>query len=84
MGVMKMGNIVPRVELEHTSLTFWTSVLPLHHIGSLTSPLYPHPPIYAAACLRGQGRPLHSSPWTCKSFNAYNYIHIGNALTYTG
>ena len=33
MGVMKMGNIVPRAGLEPTPLAFWASVLPLHHIG---------------------------------------------------
>ena len=29
VGVMKMGNIVPRAGLEPTSLAFWVSVLPL-------------------------------------------------------
>ena len=38
--VMKMGNIVPRVELEPTPLAFWVSVLQLHHIGSMMSPPY--------------------------------------------
>ena len=33
VGVMKMGNTVPRVGLETTSLTFWATVLPLHHMG---------------------------------------------------
>ena len=42
IGVMKMGNIVPRAGLEPTSLAFWASVLPLHHLGPLMSPLYPH------------------------------------------
>ena len=28
-----MGNIVPRVSIEPTSLAFQASVLPLHHIG---------------------------------------------------
>ena len=37
VGVMKMGNTVPRAGLKTTSLTFRASVLPLlHHIGSLT------------------------------------------------
>ena len=36
--VMKMGNIVPQVGIKHTSLVFWASVLPLHHVGSLISP----------------------------------------------
>ena len=44
MCVMKMGNIVPRVGPEQTSLAFWASVLPLHHICSLMSPQFPHPP----------------------------------------
>ena len=38
-GVMKMGNIVPRVGIEPKSLVFQAGVLPLHHIGSLMSPL---------------------------------------------
>ena len=42
-----MGNIEP------TSLVFWVSVLPLHHIGSLMSPLYLRIHVYAAHCLRG-------------------------------
>ena len=42
-GEMKMGNIVPRVELEPTSLALQASVLPLHHTGSLMSPLIPTP-----------------------------------------
>ena len=40
MGVMKMGNIVPRAGVEPTCLVFWASVLPLQYIGSLMSPLY--------------------------------------------
>ena len=32
VGVMKIGNIVPRVGLEPTSLAFQASVLPLHHV----------------------------------------------------
>ena len=51
-GGIKMGNIVPRAGLEPTSLAFWVSALPLHHIGSLTSPQYPRPPGYAAPCFR--------------------------------
>ena len=80
VGVIKMGYIMSRVE--PTSLAFWASVLTLHHAGSLMSPLYPHLPVYAAPCLRGQCRLLNLSPWNCKSFNAYNYMHTGNDLTY--
>ena len=50
VGVMKMKNIVPRA----TSLAFWARVLSLHHVGSLMSPLHPHPPVYVAPYLRGQ------------------------------
>ena len=50
VGVMKMGNTVSTVELEPTSLAVWASVLPLHQVGSLTSPLYPHPSVYVAQC----------------------------------
>ena len=59
MGVMKIGNIVPRAELKLTALAFQASVLPLHHIGSLMSPQYPQLPAYAAPCIRGQCRLLH-------------------------
>ena len=58
--VMKMGKTMPRVGLEPPSLAFRASVLPLHHIGSPMSPLYPHTPVCAAPCLRGQCRLLHS------------------------
>ena len=81
MGVTKMGNIVHRMGIEPTSLAFRASVLPLHHVGSLISPLYPRPSVFAPPCLRGKWL-LHSSPWNCKSFNSYNYIHRGNGLTY--
>ena len=39
----------------------------------MSSP-YPRLPVYATPSLRGQCRLLHSSPWNCKSFNAYIYI----------
>ena len=65
MGTLKMGNIVLRAGLELTWLPFWTSVVPLHHIGSMMSPRYPHSTVYAASCLRDQFRLLHSPPWNC-------------------
>ena len=80
LGVMKIGNIVPRAGIEPTFLAFRASVLLLHHIGS---PMSPCLPVYAGPCLRRQCRLLHSSPWKCKPFNAYNYIHTGNGLIYT-
>ena len=58
---MKMGNIVPRAGIKPTSLAFQVSVLPSHHVGSMTPPC---PPVYAAPCFRGQCRLLHSSPWS--------------------
>ena len=58
VGVMKFGNAVPRGGLEHTYLAFKTIVLPVHHIGFLMLPLYPPPPVCAAACLRGHCRLL--------------------------
>ena len=58
VGVTKMGNILPRVGIEHTSLAFQASVLTLHHVGSLMSLLYLRPPVCAAPCLRGQCRLL--------------------------
>ena len=83
MGVMKMGNTVPRAGFEPTSLAFRASVPPLHCVGSLTSLLYPCLHMYAAPCLRDQCRLLHLSSWNCKSANAYNYIHAGLTYTYT-
>ena len=80
MGVMKIGNIVPRGGIKPTSLAFWASVLPLCHVGSLMS-LYPHLPVYADPCLKGQCSRLNSSPWNSKSFNTY--IYTGSGLTYT-
>ena len=56
MGVMKMGNIVPRVEIKLTSLAFQASLLPLHHVGSLMLSLYPRLPVYASPCLRLRGQ----------------------------
>ena len=73
MGVMIMGNIVPSVGGKPTSRAFRVSLLPVHHIISLMSPLYPCLPIYASPCPRGQCRLFHSSAWNCKSCNAYNY-----------
>ena len=58
VGVMKMGNTVSRVGLEPASRAFWASVLLLHHIDSLMSPLYSHRPVYVALCLRCQCRLL--------------------------
>ena len=51
VGVMKMGNSVPRAGIDPTSLASQASVLPLYHIDSLMSPLYPHLPAYAALTL---------------------------------
>ena len=56
MGVIKMGNTVPRVGIEPTSHAFRASVLPLHHVGSLMSALHPHLPVYDDPYLRGQCR----------------------------
>ena len=63
-GCDENGNIVPKAGLEPTSLTFQASVIPLHHIDSLMSPLMSmRPPVYAALCLRGQCRLLHKYKW---------------------
>ena len=55
VGVIKMGNNVPRTGLKPTSLAFQLNVLPLQHIGSLISLLYPRLSIYAASWLDLQG-----------------------------
>ena len=47
VDVTRMGNIVPRAHIKTRSLAFRASVLPFQHIGSLMSPLYPHPLVYA-------------------------------------
>ena len=39
LGMIKMGNIVPRVGIEPTSLEFQASDLRLHHVGSPMSHL---------------------------------------------
>ena len=54
VSVTKIGNILSRAGLEPTSLAFQANVLPLHHTGSLMSPLYPRPPVYVALCFRVQ------------------------------
>ena len=55
----QMGNAVPRAGLEPTTPAFQTSMLPLHHTGTLMSPLSSHPPVYVALCNRGQCKLLH-------------------------
>ena len=35
--MLTIGNIVPIMQIEPSSLAFWASVLPLHHVGSLVS-----------------------------------------------
>ena len=83
MGVMKMGNLVPRAEIECTSLAFRASVLSITPSGhrDVTILLTPMP---TCLCnLRGQCRLVHLSPLNCKPVN--DYIHTGNDLpsTYT-
>ena len=79
MGVITMGNIMPRAGIEPTSLTYWASVLPLRHVGALMSPLYPRLPVYAAPCLGGQCRLLHNAgcmlvaPLTAPTRITYTY-----------
>ena len=55
VGVMKMGKIVPRVGIESAALAFRVSLLPLHYVSSLTSPLFPRLHVYAAPCNVEQG-----------------------------
>ena len=59
MGVRKMGNIVLRAGIKPTSLAFRASLLPLHQVGSLTSPLFPCLAVYASPCLTCQFGLLH-------------------------
>ena len=75
MGVIKMGNIVPRVGLKPTSHESWASVLPFHHVGSLMSAIYPHLPVYAAPCLRS-GQTTTKSTYTCVFYIIYTIYNI--------
>ena len=72
---MKMGNIVPRAGIEPTSLALRASVLSLHDVGSLMSPLYSHLPVYAVPCLRGQCR-----LYTIMCWNLECGGHIGEGV----
>lgn len=58
LGMTKVGKIVPRVGSEPTPLAFQVTVIPLHHICSLISQVYPRLPAYIAPWLRGVCRPL--------------------------
>ena len=82
VGVKKMGNIVPRAGIEPIYLACWSSVLPLHHTGSLMSPLYL--PYLSKHLLASDviGDYYTCSPGIVILFNAYNYRHTGNDLTY--
>ena len=83
----KTRNIVPRAGIEPmwcngSTLAFQASVLPLHHIGFLMSPLYRCTPVYAAPCLRGQCR--HSQRHRDKSYSVlcpHNRILAGWTIT---
>ena len=60
-----MGNIVARVGTEPMCLAFWASMLPLHHIASLMSPLYARLTLYVASCLRGQSVQTYYTSDSC-------------------
>ena len=59
MGMMKLGNIVPRGGIEPTYLSLWASVLTITPLGFLIPTSYPRLLVYAVLCLRGQYRLLH-------------------------
>ena len=78
MEVMKIGNIVPRVRTEHTSLAFWASLL------TITSPRLPDVTtlptptcLDEALCLRDQSKPLHHN-------NKYHLQQTFRHLHHTG
>ena len=54
----KIVNIVPRAGIKLTSLAIHPSVLPLHDIGPVMSPICTCLPVYAAPCLR---RPVQTT-----------------------
>ena len=64
---MKMGNTAPRAGLEPTSLAFWDSVLPFHHIGSLMTPLYPSMQLLASE--------VSADYYTYIYIQTHTYIH---------
>ena len=76
---MKMGNTVLKAGLKPTSLALWASLLPLHDVGSLTSPIpiYPRPPVYVVLCLRGQCRLLQYTQ-TNKQLTIQIYRHTSH------
>ena len=79
MGVIKMGNTVPRGGLGPTSLAFRASGLPLHHIGSLILPLCY---VYAAPCLRGQCRLLQCNHYKQALYQAVQCNLYKQILSY--
>ena len=81
--MISMGNITPRMGIEPTSLAVRASVLRLHHVGSLMSPLCPCLTVYAAPYLGGQCSLLHSPPSNCKPLKTYNYVQAVTSHTYT-
>ena len=78
MGVLKVGNTVPRAEIEPTSLAFRVSVLPIHHIGYLMSSIRPHSSLPEKSV-----QTTTLTPCNCKPFNTYNYIQAVTSYTHT-
>ena len=76
VAVKKMGNTVPRVGLEPTSLASGPVCYHYTMEASLMSPLSPCLPVYAAPYLRGQCRLPHIYIYT------YVWLHYINTLYY--
>ena len=69
--MLKIGNAISIMGIEPMSLAF--CVLTITSPRLTDAAILPVP-VYVAPCLRGQCEIPHWFPWTCKSFNAYNYI----------
>ena len=82
-GVMKVGNIVPRVGIEPTSLAFQANVLIItpHRLPDVIT--IPMPTCLCSSLPQRSVQTTTLVPWNCKPVNAYNYIHTGNGHTYT-
>ena len=83
VGVMKMGNIVPRVVIKTTSLAFGVSLLIITPPRLPDVTTIPMPTSLCSSFPRGQCRLLPSSSWNCEYFTFYNYIPYIYIYTHT-
>ena len=72
IGVMKMGLFAPALTIERMPLAFRGSVLTFTPPRFPGFTILPMPTCLCASLPERSGQTLHSSPWNCKSCNAYN------------